>query len=334
MKNTPVSESFPKPAVAKSFRISEIFSKPAVGPLLSLLLICIFFATRTPRFLTAGNFSLILQQVIVVGTLAIGQTLVILTSGIDLSNGWVMAFGGIVMTTLAANLGVNPVLAIFLGILSCVIFGVLNGMLVTYVSLPPFIVTLGTLSIAQALTLIITNAQTVTNLPDTMTALGTTFKIGRTDITYGSIVMLVLFGIVWFVMQYTSIGRKVYAVGDNPEAARLAGINTTQVLIGVYAAAAFIYSIAALLLVARTSVGDPNAGTDGNLNSITAVVLGGTSLMGGRGNLLGTLVGAIIIGVIINGLTLMGIPSIFQMLITGILIILAVTVDQLSHRGK
>jgi fructose transport system permease protein len=146
--------------------------------------------------------------------------------------------------------------------------------------------------------------------------------------------MLVLFLIVWFVLQYTTIGRQIYAVGDNPEAARLAGINTNQVLIGVYTFAALLYGIAGLLLVSRTGVGDPNAGTDANLNSVTAVVLGGTSLMGGRGNLLGTLVGAIIIGVIINGLTLMGIPSIYQMLITGILIILAVSVDVLSHRGK
>ncbi|MCE1253850.1 MAG: ABC transporter permease [Anaerolineae bacterium] len=318
----------------KNFRLSDIFSKPAVGPLLSLLLISIFFATRTPRFLTPGNFSLILQQVLVVGTLAIGQTVVILTSGIDLSNGWSMAFGGIAMTTLAVNYNIPSIPAIFLGLLTCTMIGLLNGLLVTYVNLPPFIVTLGTLSIAQALTLITSNAQTITDLPEAMTFLGTTFKVAGTDITYGTILMLVLFFIAWFVLQYTTLGRQVYAVGDNPEAARLAGINTTQVLIGVYAVAGLIYGLAALLLVARTSVGDPNAGTDGNLNSITAVVLGGTSLMGGRGNLLGTLVGAIIIGVIINGLTLMGIPSIFQMLITGILIILAVTVDVLSHRGK
>ncbi len=318
----------------KNFRLSDIFSKPAVGPLLSLLLICIFFTSRTPRFLTAGNFSLILQQVLVVGTLAIGQTIVILTSGIDLSNGWAMAFGGIAMTTLAVNYNIPAIPAILLGILTCTSIGLLNGLLVTYINLPPFIVTLGTLSIAQALTLITSNAQTITDLPEAMTFLGTTFKVLGTDITYGTILMLVLFLISWFVLQYTTLGRQVYAVGDNPEAARLAGINTSQVLVSVYAVAGLIYGLAALLLVARTSVGDPNAGTDGNLNSITAVVLGGTSLMGGRGNLLGTLVGAIIIGVIINGLTLMGIPSIYQMLITGILIILAVTVDVLSHRGK
>ncbi len=318
----------------KKTQITEIFSKPAVGPLLALLLTCIFFATRTDRFLTGGNLSLIVQQVMVVGTLAIGQTMVILTSGIDLSAGWVMALGGIIMTTLAVNFGIPPLLALALGILLCVGFGLVNGLLVTIIKLPPFIVTLGTFSIAQALTLIISNAQTVTNVPAEMTALGNTFKIFGTQITYGSVLMLILFFIVWFVLQYTTLGRQIYAVGDNPEAARLAGINTTKVLLGVYASAAFLYAIGAILLVSRTSVGDPNAGGDAAMSSITAVVLGGTSLMGGRGNLLGTLVGAMIIGVFINGLTLMGVPSIYQLLITGILVILAVSVDVLSHRGK
>ncbi len=318
----------------KNIRLSNILSKPAVGPLLALLLTCIFFATRTNRFLTGGNFSLIVQQVMVVGTLAIGQTIVILTGGIDLSAGWFMALTGIIMTTLAVNFGLPPLLAIALGLLLCVGLGIFNGLLVTIIRLPPFIVTLGTFSIAQALTLIISNAQTVTNVPVEMTALGNTFKIFNTQITYGSVLMLVLFVLVWFILQYTTLGRQIYAVGDNPEAARLAGINTTKVLLGVYSSAALLYGIGALLLVGRTSVGDPNAGGDAAMSSITAVVLGGTSLMGGRGNLLGTLVGAMIIGVFVNGLTLMGVPSIYQLLITGILVILAVSVDVLSHRGK
>jgi fructose transport system permease protein len=318
----------------KISRLSTIFSKPAVGPLLALLLTCIFFASRTNRFLTGSNLSLIVQQVMVVGTLAIGQTIVILTGGIDLSAGWLMALGGIVMTTLAVNFGLPPLVAITLGILMCVAFGLMNGFLVTIIKLPPFIVTLGTFSIAQALTLIISKAQTITNLPAELTFLGTTFKLGSTEITYGSILMLALFLLFWFILQYTTLGRQVYAVGDNPEAARLSGINTTKALLGVYAFSALLYGIGALLLVSRTSVGDPNAGGDAAMSSITAVVLGGTSLMGGRGNLLGTLVGAMIIGVFVNGLTLMGVPSIYQLLITGILVILAVSVDVLSHRGK
>lgn len=337
MKKTtnPVLDMLQKPAVKKTTSSSffDIFQKPAVGPLLSLLLAITFFATQSPRFLTGGNFSLIVQQVSVVGVLAIGQTMVILTGGIDLANGPVMAFGGVLMASLAMEHGVDPVLAILISIVICVAFGFLNGLLVTYIKIPPFIVTLGTYNIAFAITHIYATT-TINNLPRPITFLGETFKIGTTAITYGSIVMIILFLIAWWVLANTSAGRKLYAVGDNIEAARLAGINTNRVLVTVYTTAALLYGIAALLLTARTGAGDPNAGQNSNLESITAVVLGGTSLMGGRGNMLGTLVGAMIVGVFRNGLQLMGIPSVYQVLITGILVIAAVSVDQLSHRGK
>ncbi len=313
--------------------LSVLRGSPVMGPLAALVLASIFFTTQTDRFLTGSNLSLILQQVVVVGTLAIGQTLVILTSGIDLSNGAVMALGGVIMTSFAVQLGMNPFLAILCGIAVCVVFGVVNGALVTGIRLPAFIVTLGTLNIAFALTRIYTTS-TITGLPDALLFFGNTFKVGGTAITYGSVLMLLLYLLTWFVLRSTPAGRSVYAVGDNPEAARLAGINTTRVLIGVYATAALTYGIAALLLVARTGVGDPQAGQTANLESITAVVLGGTSLFGGRGTIIGTLIGALIVGVFRNGLQLMGVESIYQVLITGILVIVAVSIDQLSHRGK
>ena len=324
-----------KPAGKKPVqaRVSEIWQKPGIGPLLSLLLACLFFATQSPRFLTPGNFSLILQQVSVVGVLAIGQTLVILTGGIDLSNGPIMALGGVLMASLAIEHGVDPFLAILISIAVCVLFGIANGLLVTRIRIPPFIVTLGMYNIAFAITHIYATT-TINNLPRPITFLGETFTIGGTEITYGAIVMLILFMIAWWVLGNTSAGRQVYAVGDNTEAARLAGINTNKLLIGVYVTAAFLYGIAALLLTARTGAGDPNAGQNSNLESITAVVLGGTSLMGGRGSVLGTLIGAMIVGVFRNGLILMGVSSVYQVLITGILVILAVSVDQLSHRGR
>jgi fructose transport system permease protein len=306
---------------------------PILGPVLALILACIFFTTQSNRFLSGANFSLILQQVMVVGTLAIGQTLVILTGGIDLSNGMLMAYSSILMTGLFANSGMDPALAILIGMAVCVAFGALNGWLTTAIGLPPFIVTLGTFNIAFALVRIYTTA-TVTSVPPALLFFGNTFRIGNTEITYGTVVMLILFLIAWFVLRSTPAGRAVYAVGDNPEAARLAGIHTGRVLIAVYTVAAFIYGIAGLLLVGRTEVGDPNAGQSGNLDSITAVVLGGTSLLGGRGDMLGTLVGALIVGVFRNGLQLMGVGSIYQVLITGILVILAVSVDYLSHRSK
>lgn len=310
-----------------------ILSSPIIGPLAALLLACIFFAVMTPNFMTGPNFSLIMQQVMVVGVLAIGQTLVILTAGIDLSNGAVMALSGVLMASLAAQHHLNPVLAILLGIGIAVIFGAVNGGLLTGINLPPFIVTLGTYSIAYALTRIYTTA-TIDKLPKELTALGSTFNIGGTEITFGTLLMLLLYVITWFALKYTKAGRSVFAVGDNPEAARLAGIKTNRVLIGVYTVAAFTYGIAALLLVSRTGVGDPNAGATANMDSITAVVVGGTSMFGGRGSIIGTFIGALIVGVFRNGLQLMGVPAIYQVLITGVLVIAAVSIDQLTHRNK
>ena len=213
-------------------------------------------------------------------------------------------------------------------------FGLVNGLLVTRIRLPSFIVTLGTMNIAFAITQLYSSAQTVTDLPPQMTFLGGTFAVGGAAINYGTLLMLVLYGAVWWGLRETQPGRHVYAVGNNPEATRLTGIRTERVLLGVYVMAGAFYGIAALLSVARTGVGDPNAGQTENLDAITAVVLGGTSLFGGRGIVLGSLLGALIVGVFRNGLTLMGVPSVYQVLITGILVILAVATDQLSRRGN
>jgi fructose transport system permease protein len=315
-------------------RTSQFLTLPAVGPLFALLLACVFFSVRTDRFLTGANLSLIVQQVMVVGALAVGQTIVILTAGIDLSNGAVMALGTIFMTKLAVSGGVPGVWAILIGVAVCTAFGALNGTLVTVAKLPPFIVTLGTWNIAFALTHVYSNEQTITGLPKSLTFLGQTFPMGNTDVTYGSVVMLALFAVAWYALRQTAAGRHVYAVGDNREAARLTGIPTRRLLLTVYTVAGAIYGLAGLLLIGRTSVGDPQAGQTDNLDSITAVVLGGVSLFGGRGSVIGALCGALIVGVIRNGLQLTGVPSIYQVLITGILVILAVSVDQLARRRR
>jgi fructose transport system permease protein len=294
-----------------------------------------FFSLKSDRFLQAQNLSLVLQQVMVVGVLAIGQTLVILTAGIDLSVGTVMALGQIIMAKLAVASGVDPLLAIGIGMLTCVGFGILHGGLVTRVRLPPFIVTLGTLNIAFALTHVVSNDLTFSPLPSQELFFGKTFRFVGADFTYGVVLMLVLYAVAWYGLTQTAWGRHVYAVGDNREAARLTGINTDRVLLGVYTIAGLTYGIAAMLLLARTELGDPNAGqTTENLDSITAVVLGGTSLFGGRGTVIGTLIGAVIVGVFRNGLTLIGVEVIYQYLVTGILVILAVAVDQLAHRRR
>ncbi|SEA94839.1 MAG: ABC transporter permease [Paraburkholderia sp.] len=303
-----------------------------IGPLLALLLACAFFVSQSNRFLSFQNLSLILQQTMVVAVIAIGQTLIVLTSGIDLSCGMVMAFGSIVMTKFAVVLGVPPVIAIFCGIGASALFGLLNGLLITRIKLPAFIVTLGTLNIAFALTQLYSNAESVTNLPDAIMFFGNTFRIGPAEVTYGTVLTLLMYLATWFVLRDTVPGRHLYALGNNAEAARLMGLKSQRILITVYTLAGVFYGIAALLSVSRTGVGDPQAGQTENLDSITAVVLGGTSLFGGRGSVVGTLLGALIVGVFRNGLTLIGVSSVYQVLITGILVILAVAADKLSHR--
>jgi len=329
------------PAVAHAFRtgtpMDSLTSKlpplGQLGPFIALVIACAVFGATTERFFSGENFSLILQQVMVVGVIAIGQTLIILTAGIDLSCGMVMALGSIVMTKVAADLGLPAPLAVLCGIGVTALFGLVNGLLVTRIKLPPFIVTLGTFNIAFAITQLYSNAQTVTEVPEMMTWLGNTFSLAGTNVAYGTVLMIVLYLGTWFWLRETAAGRHVYAVGNNPEATRLVGIPTERVLLGVYVLAGVFYGIASLLAVSRTGVGDPNAGQTENLDAITAVVLGGTSLFGGRGVILGTLIGAVVVGVLRNGLTLMGVSSVYQVLITGILVILAVAIDQLSRKG-
>ncbi|MFE7899459.1 ABC transporter permease [Streptomyces sp. NPDC057424] len=330
--STPPSTSSPYAELKAPTTVRRLLTQPTTGPLVALLLACVFFSVSTDQFLTGGNFSLIVQQVMVVGTLAIGQTLIILTAGIDLSCGAVMAFGSIVIARMAAEGSLPPLAAIALGLVVCGGFGLLNGLLVQKIPLPPFIVTLGMLNVAFALTHIYSEEQTVTNLPGPLTALGQTFPLGNTDITYGSLVTIGLFLTLAYALSGTGWGRHVYALGNSQEAARLNGIRTSRLTIGVYTAAGVLYGIAALLLISRTGVGDPQAGQTDNLDSITAVVLGGTSLFGGRGSVLGTFIGVLIVGVFRNGLQLMGVASIYQTLITGVLVILAVTVDQISRK--
>lgn len=331
MSTAHISLGSEKSNVMKSI-LDRLPSLASMGPFFALMAACIFFAFQSDRFLTGQNFSLILQQVMVIGVIAIGQTLIILTAGIDLSCGMAMALGSIVITKFAVAYGMNPYLAMLCGILVCALIGFANGALVTLLKLPSFIVTLGMMNIIFATTQLYSGAQTITDLPAEMLFLGNTFQFLQTNITYGTVLMISLYLLTWLVLRETAPGRHLYAVGNNKEAARLTGIATNRVMIGVYTVAGLFYGIAALLSIARMGVGDPQAGQTDNLDSITAVVLGGTSLFGGRGVIIGTLVGVLIVGVFRNGLTLMGVPSVFQILVTGVLVILAVATDQLTHK--
>ena len=325
--------------------IFGMLAKPPFGPLMFLILTCAVFGLlpviqgEPQRFFTVRNFALIVQQSAIIGVLAIGQTLVILSSGIDLSNGLVMAFVSVITTGLAVRgipfggevILVNPILAIFLGLFVGGLAGWINGILVTALKLPPFIVTLGTLNILFALTRIYTTA-TINGLPEAMLFLGEGITIGDARIPYYAVCAIVLYLVVWFVLSQTQFGRHLYAIGDNAEAAGLVGIPVNRILLTVYTLAGFLYAIGAILLIARQDNGDPQAGQTSNLESITAVVLGGTSLFGGRGHIMGTLIGVLVISVIRNGLTQQGANPIIQTLVTGILVIVAVAIDQLSQR--
>jgi fructose transport system permease protein len=260
-------------------RGARVLAAPTVGPLVALALTMLFFSLKSDRFLHAENLSLVLQQVTVIGVVAIAQTLIILTAGIDLSVGAIMVLSSIMMARASVVWGIPAIPALLLGMLTCVAFGVLNGGLVAGVRLPAFIVTLGTLNIAFALTHVYSDDLTFTGLPSELLFFGRTFRIAGADVTYGVVFMLVLYGLAWYALTQTAWGRHVYAVGDGLESARLMGIKTGRVLLSVYATAGLMYGIAAMLLVSRTELGDPNAGqTTENLDAITAVVLGGTSL--------------------------------------------------------
>ncbi|MBP1202477.1 fructose transport system permease protein [Duganella sp. 1411] len=332
--NTRLQGSLPltKDAAMHTRLLDRLPPVSTLGPFIALIVASLFFASQSDRFLSGQNFSLILQQVMIVGVIALGQTLIVLTAGIDLSCGMVMALGSVVMSKFAVDLGINPYVAVGCGIAVCAAIGALNGALVTRIKLPAFIVTLGTMNIAFALTQIYSGAQTVTDVPDSMMFFGNTFQLGQTAITYGTVLMIGLYILTWLFLRDTAPGRHVYAVGNNPESARLTGIATGKVMLGVYMAAGLLYGVASMLSVARMGVGDPQAGATDNLDSITAVVIGGTSLFGGRGSIVGTLIGVLIVGVFRNGLTLMGVPSVYQVLVTGVLVILAVATDQLTHK--
>src|SRR3954452_5268259 len=314
-----------------STRVHDLLhSNATLGPLFVLLLAVVYFAITADRFLEPANLSLIVQQVMVVGTLGIAQTLVILTAGIDLSVGAIMVLSSIMMAKLSADSGVPGLLALLIGFLIGTACGLLNGTLVTRLRLPPFIVTLGTLNIFFALNLYISKSETIrgTDMSDLLLWTGKTINFGDTRITYGSILMLVLFGVFAWVLKNTAWGKHVYAVGDDAEAARLAGVRKDRVLLSVYIVAGLVCAVAGWMLIGRIASASPQAGGSAKLGSITAVVIGGTSLFGGRGLVVGTLFGALIVGVLRNGLTLTGVDVLWQDFAVGILIIAAVAIDQ------
>jgi fructose transport system permease protein len=325
---------------------------PTLIPFIVLLLGVAIFAVAAPgRFLSPLNLSVVLQQVTIIAILGIAQTLVILTAGIDLSVGAIMILCSVVMGRTAVVYGVPLFIAFPLGLLVGFACGFVNGLIVTLLRLPPFIVTLGTWSIFGALNTWYSRSETIRaqdieavapflqwtgnliKLYDSALRLGADLPFLKGwVVTYGSLLMILLALVVWYVLNRTAFGRHVYATGDDPDAARLSGINTDRTLVAVYALAGLICAVAAWVLIGRIGGVSPQAGLTANLDSITAVVIGGTSLFGGRGSIIGTLFGALIVGVFRNGLALSGLDVLWQDFTVGVLIIVAVTIDQWIRR--
>src|SRR6478609_4997182 len=326
----------PSSASASSNRgtvfLGRAIATPAVGPLVVLLVFCAIFSLSTRTFLALGNLSLVIQQSVIVGTLAIGQTMIILTGGIDLANGAVAVLGTIVAGRMV-NDAHNPALCLLLAIFLCTLVGLGAGGLVSRLMLPPFIVTLGLLGIVTAATRLFSQGGSFPVTDDLLGWTGNSSIVGGTGITHGMVIMLGLYAFVWYLLTQTAWGRHVYAIGNNRAAARLVGIPVENRLLSVYTFAAFLYGIGAWLSLGRIPNADPNALQSANLDSITAVVIGGTSLFGGRGSIWGTLVGTLIVSVLRNGLTLSGFDPLWQDLVTGVLVISAVGIDQIS-RGR
>ena len=311
---------------------------PTTVPFVVLLLgLLLGVAVNPSRFTAASNLSTVLTQVMVTGILGVGQTLVILTAGIDLSVGVIMVISSVVMGRLAVYDGVPTVLAFPLGLLVGAAFGYLNGILVTRLRMPPFIVTLGTLSIIGALNTFYSQSETIgmQDIQDKawfLQIMGNQVAIGSARIMWGTFLMLIVAGIVWYVLVRTAYGRHVYATGDDAEAARLAGINTDHILLSVYVLAGLIAAVAGWALIGRVGAISPTAGENANLDSITAVVIGGTSLFGGRGSIVGTVIGALIVGVFRSAVSLAGLDVLWQEFAIGVLVIIAVALDQWIRR--
>lgn len=312
---------------------------PTLIPAIVLVLSIAAFSIIAPRFFGMGALSTVLKQVTVTGFVALAQTLVILTAGIDLSVGAILVISSLIMGNLAVFSGVPVLIAVLIGVFFGGLMGLVNGLLVARVKLPPFIVTLGTLSIYTALKLWYSGSESVRNADieanaPSLLAFGKGYNIGGASITYGGIMLIVLAAVLWYVLNHTAWGRHVHAVGDDPDAARLSGVQVNRVLISVYTVAGLILGFAAWIAIGRVGSVSPIAFEDVNLASITAVVIGGTSLFGGRGSIVGSVLGAMIVGVFNTGLALAGVDDYWQMFAAGCLVIVAVALDQWLRRAS
>lgn len=299
-----------------------------LGPLLGFMVLCLALSVISDQFLTVGNLLNVTRQVSINAIIAVGMTMIILTGGIDLSVGSIVAISGSITAGLLTG-GVALVPAVLAGLLLGMLVGMINGLVITYGKIPPFIATMGMMTIVRGYTLVYTDGRPITGFSETFRSIGGGY-IGIVPVPV--VIMVVIFIGAWLLLTKNRFGRYIYAIGGNEEAARLSGINTKKHLVGVYAIAGMLAALSGIILTARLNSAQPTAGMAFEMDAIAAVVLGGTSLAGGRGTIVGTLVGALIIGVLDNGLNLLNVSSFYQQVAKGVVILLAVLMDR--KQGK
>lgn len=297
-----------------------------LGPLLGLLILIVIVSILNPSFLEPLNILNLLRQVAINALIAFGMTFVILTGGIDLSVGAILALSSALTAGMIVS-GLDPILAIVVGCILGGMMGMVNGFLITKGKMAPFIATLATMTIFRGLTLVYTGGNPITGLGDNylFQLFGRGYFLG---IPVPAITMIVTFVLLYIVLHKTPFGRKTYAIGGNEKATLISGIKVTKVKIMIYSLSGLFAALAGAILTSRLNSAQPTAGTSYELDAIAAVVLGGTSLSGGKGRIFGTLIGALIIGTLNNGLNLLGVSSFYQMVVKGIVILIAVLLDR------
>lgn len=305
------------------------------GIVLVLIGFCLILTVVSPYFLTTKNILNVLRQVSVNGLISIGMTFVILTGGIDLSVGSVLAFAGVVGASFASSaireVSAPTIISVLIALLSGLALGCMTGFLISKWKLAPFIITLGTMSIARGLTYIYTDGMPIPQLDKSFLFIGKGYLLG---IPIPVVLFAIAFVICWILLNKTRYGRYVYAIGGSEKSARISGINTKLIFFSVYALSGLLSALGGVILTARTTAGLPQAGTSYEMDAIAAVVIGGTSLAGGQGTLFGTLIGVLIMGVMNNGLDLLGVSSYYQQVFKGLIIIAAVLLDSFRKSSE
>lgn len=299
------------------------------GIFAAFVVICLVLSVITPQFLTVSNLTIIVTQVSINALLAFGVTFVIITGGIDLSLGSIVAVTGIVAASLAHPDGYPVVVPILAGLLAGLLIGAANGLLITKSKVPAFIVTLGTMTIGRGLALILSKGRPISNLSDAFNFIGSGHVFG---VPFPIIVLVVAFVVCSVVLKKTVLGRYIYAVGGNEQAAKASGIEVNTIKMAVYSICGLLAALAGILLTARITTGQPNAGAGFELDAIAAAIIGGTSTTGGVGTMTGTLIGVLLIGVINNGLDLLNVTSYYQQVVMGAIIIGAVLLDSWNQK--